>query len=132
MKKILCVAILGAFLAACSFKNSPKYISENYTKALEQKDLRKARAYVYVPTSVQSYISAKDIEEKVQQEFDEFQKELEKIGGVKKFKIVQNKEISDTVTELVVECIGNNGQIIDKTFYTVKIYGTWKLIQTIK
>ncbi|TQR60783.1 DUF4878 domain-containing protein [Campylobacter troglodytis] len=132
MKKILALMLLSIFITACSLKNSPKYVSEGYTKALEQNDLRKARSYIYVPSSIQSYMSSKDIEEQLGREFSKFQKELEGIAGLKKFKIVQSKEISDTVTELIVECIGNNGQIIDKSFYTVNIDGVWKLIQDVK
>ena len=113
-------------------KNSPKYISEDYIKALEEKDFRRAKAYIYVPTSTRSYISAKDIDAKVQQDFDELQKELENIGGVEEFKIVKNTQISETIRELQIECKGKNGQFVDKIFYTINIDGTWKLIQAVK
>lgn len=131
MKKILCVALLGVLFVGCS-KNNPKYISEDYIKALEEKDFRRAKSYIYVPSSTQSYLSAKDTDEKVLKDFNELQNELEKIGGVKKFRIVKNTELSDTLRELQVECEGKNGQFVDKTFYAINIDGKWKLIQSIK
>ena len=76
-------------------------------------------------------ISAQDIDEKLQQHFNELQKELESIGGVKDFTITEKKEISKDVVELVVECIGNNGTIIDKNFYMIKLDDKWKIIQSL-
>ena len=82
MKQIIFASLACLLFAGCAMKNSPKYISEDYIKALEEKDFRRAKAYIYVPTSTRNYISAKDIDAKVQQDFDELQKELENIGGV--------------------------------------------------
>lgn len=132
MKKIIFASLVCLLFAGCAMKNSPKYISEDYIKALEEKDFRRAKAYIYVPTSTKSYISTKDIDAKVQQDFDELQKELENIGGVEEFKIVKNTQISETIRELQIECKGKNGQFVDKIFYTINIDGTWKLIQAVK
>lgn len=131
MKKIVFASLACLLLAGCSFKNSPKYVSKDYTKALQEKDFRRAKSYVYVPSSVQSVISAKDIDEKLQQKFNEFQKELEAIGGVKDFKITEKKEVSEDIVELIVECVGNDGSIIDKTFYMIKLDDKWKIIQSL-
>ena len=120
MKKIIFASLVCLLFAGCAMKNSPKYISEDYIKALD------------VPTSTRSYISAKDIDTKVQQDFDELQKELENIGGVEEFKIIKNTQISETIRELQIECKGKNGQFVDKIFYTINIDGTWKLIQAVK
>lgn len=131
MKKIVFISFICLLLAGCSFKNSPKYVSKDYTKALQEKDFRRAKSYVYVPSSVQSVISAKDIDMKLQQKFDELQKELEAIGGVKDFKITEKKEVSEDVVELIVECVGNDGTIIDKNFYMIKLDDKWKIIQSL-
>ena len=131
MKKILFVALLGALCVGCS-KNSPQYISEDYIKALEESDFRRAKSYIYVPSSAQNYLSARDIDAKVQQDFDELKKELANIGGVDDFEIVKNTELSETLRELQVACKGKNGRFVDKTFYAINIDGKWKLIQAVK
>lgn len=118
-------------LAGCSFKNSPTYVSKDYTNALQEKDFRRAKSYIYVSSSVTSVMSAEDIDAKLQQKFSEFQKELEAIGGVKEFKIIEKTEISKDIVELVVECVGNDKSIIDKKFYMVKINDKWKIIQSL-
>ncbi len=131
MKNLVFASLVCLLLVGCSFKNSPKYVSKDYTQALQEKDFRRAKSYVYVPSSVRSVISAKDIDEKLQQQFNELQKELESIGGVKDFKITEKREVSDTIVELVVECVGNNGTIIDKNFYMIKLDDKWKIIQSL-
>lgn len=131
MKQLVFASLVCLLLVGCSFKNSLKYVSKDYTQALQEKDFRRAKSYVYVPRSASSVISAQDIDEKLQQHFNELQKELESIGGVKDFKITEKKEISKDVVELVVECIGNNGTIIDKNFYMIKLDDKWKIIQSL-
>lgn len=131
MKKIIFVSLVCLLFTACSFKNSPKYVSKDYTKALQENDYRRAKSYVYVPSSTQSILSAKDIEAKLQEKFGEFQKELETIGGVKDFKITDKKEVSESVVELKVECVGKNGTIIDKNFFMIKLDEKWKIIQAL-
>lgn len=131
MKNIVFASLVCLLLAGCSFKNSPKYVSKDYTNALQEKDFRRAKSYVYVPSSARSIISAKDIDDKLQQQFSEFQKELEAIGGVKDFKITEKREVSENVVELIVECVGNNGTIIDKSFYMIKLDDKWKIIQSL-
>lgn len=131
MKQLVFASLVCLLLVGCSFKNSPKYVSKDYTQALQEKDFRRAKSYVYVPRSAQSVISAQDIDKKLQQHFDGLQKELESIGGVKDFKITEKREVSDNIVELVVECIGNNGTIIDKNFYMIKLDDKWKIIQSL-
>lgn len=131
MKKIVFISLICLLFTACSFKNSPKYVSKDYTKALQEKDFRRAKSYVYVPRSVESILSAKDIDEKLQQKFTEFQQELESVGGVKDFKITEKKEVSENVVELIVECVGENGTIIDKNFYMIKLDDKWKIVQSL-
>lgn len=131
MKKIVFISLICLLFTACSFKNSPKYVSKDYTKALQEKDFRRAKSYVYVPRSVESILSAKDIDEKLQQKFTEFQQELESVGGVKDFKITEKKEVSENVVELIVECVGENGTIIDKHFYMIKLDDKWKIVQSL-
>lgn len=131
MKKIIFISLICLLFTACSFKNSPKYVSKDYTKALQEKDFRRAKSYVYVPRSVESILSAKDIDEKLQQKFTEFQQELESVGGVKDFKITEKKEVSENVVELIVECVGENGTIIDKNFYMIKLDDKWKIVQSL-
>lgn len=131
MKKIIFISLICLLFTACSFKNSPKYVSKDYTKALQEKDFRRAKSYVYVPRSVESILSAKDIDEKLQQKFTEFQQELESVGGVKDFKIMEKKEVSENVVELIVECVGENGTIIDKNFYMIKLDDKWKIVQSL-
>lgn len=131
MKKLVLLAIFGALIVGCS-KNSPEYISEDYTKALQERDFRRAKSYIYVPRSTQSIISQDDIDIKLREKFNALQKELVAIGGVKEFKIVKEREVSKTVTELQVECHGNNGNIIDKTFHILKNEeGKYKIIESL-
>lgn len=131
MKKLVFISLICLAFTACSFKNSPKYVSKDYTKALQEKDFRRAKSYVYVPRSVESILSAKDIDEKLQQKFAELQQELEAVGGVKDFKITEKKEVSENVVELIVECVGKNGTIIDKNFYMIKLDDKWKIVQSL-
>lgn len=131
MKKLTLIAIFGVFLAftGCS-KNTPQYVSEDFTKALQERDFRRAKKHIYVPRSTQSVIDQNDIDIKLREHFNALQKELVAIGGVKKFKVISEKKLSDTVTELVIECHGNTGDIIDKTFFVMKDKeGKYKVIQ---
>ncbi|NDJ26787.1 hypothetical protein DMB95_01900 [Campylobacter sp. MIT 12-8780] len=130
MKKYIFL-IVCVFLGACAFKNSPKYISEDYFKAVQEDDFRRIKSYVYVPASVQSELSTKEIDEKLNERLSKLKEKLAQHGGVKEVKIIDKKELNSELTELQIELIYNDKSIDDERLNAVKIDGVWKIIFTL-